>query len=142
MNLRHIFFTFLLVLVGSSLNAQSTYYHNQLDGPALETGMARLQDSGELVTGRVITKYDSGQLRLEGFYVAGKKEGAFRWWYASGQLGSEENYLNDLKHGVCRQWHANGQLKQEAQYQNGKQKGRTKYWDKNGAKRKIKRANR
>ncbi len=107
---------------------------------SLQEGSARLKDSGELVTGRVITNYDNGQLRLEGFYVAGKKEGAFRWWYASGQLGSEENFINDLKNGLSRQWYANGQLKQEAQYLNGQQKGRIKYWDENGAKRKIKKA--
>lgn len=137
MNFRTFFIGLVLALVGAQLNAQQTYYHNQLDDLSLQEGSARLKDTGDLVTGRVITNYDNGQLRLEGFYVAGKKEGAFRWWYASGQLGSEENFVNDQKNGLSRQWHANGQLKQEIQYQNGQQKGRAKYWDENGAVRKI-----
>ena len=121
-----------------SLSAQeATYTHTQLDDLSLQEGSARLSDSGTLVTGRVITNYDNGQLRLEGHYVAGKKEGTFRWWYPSGQLGSEEHFVNDLKNGLSRQWYANGQLKQEAQYQDGQQKGRTKYWEENGATRKI-----
>ena len=137
MNFRPLFLALSLILMGSQLTAQETYYHRQLDDLSLQEGSARLKNTGELVTGRVITNYDNGQLRLEGFYVSGKKEGAFRWWYASGQLGSEENFINDLKNGLSRQWYANGQLKQEAQYKNGEQKGRIKYWDENGAKRKI-----
>lgn len=140
MNLRHSLLTLILVFIGFGLNAQSTYYHKQLDDLALQEGLARLKDSGDLVTGRVITNYDNGQLRMEGHYLAGKKEGVFRWWYASGQLGSEEYFVNDLKHGVSRQWYANGQIKQESEYKEGQPKGRTKYWEENGATRKIKKA--
>ena len=140
MNLKQSLLTLALFFIGFAVNAQSTYYHNQLDDLSLQEGSAQLKDSGALVTGRVITNYENGQLRMEGYYLAGKKEGVFRWWYASGQLGSEEYFVNDLKHGICSQWYANGQIKQEAEYQEGQPKGRTKYWDENGAKRKVKKA--
>ena len=104
----------LMIMFSTDVSAQEakTYYHHQMDPLAMEEGQAILQATDERITGRLITNYDNGQLRLEGYYVNGQKQGAFRWWHPSGQLGSEEFFVANIKDGLSRMWHANGQIKQ------------------------------
>lgn len=129
----------MMVMFSTNVLAQEakTYYHNQMDPLAMQEGQAILQATGERITGRLITNYDNGQLRLEGHYVNGQKQGAFRWWHPSGQLGSEEFFVANTKDGLSRMWHANGQIKQQGEYKNGALKGRMKYWEQDGSVRKI-----
>lgn len=131
--------TLLVLLFSVNLLAQDakTYFHNQVDDLAMQEGQAILKSTGAPITGRLITNYDNGQIRLEGHYVNGQKQGAFRWWHPSGQLGSEEFFTANIKEGTSRMWYANGQIKQEGNYKNGVLKGRMKYWEKDGSVRKI-----
>ena len=130
---------FLAFLFSVNLIAQeaNTYFHNQVDDLAMQEGQAILKATGAPITGRLITNYDNGQLRLEGHYVAGQKQGTFRWWYPSGQLGSEELFEGNQKEGLSRMWYENGQIKQEGNYRNGVLKGQMKYWEIDGSVRKI-----
>ena len=131
--------TLLALFLSLNLMAQNTktYFHNQVDDLAMQEGQAILKATGEPITGRLITNYDNGQIRLEGHYVNGQKQGAFRWWHPSGQLGSEEMFVDNQKEGLSRMWYANGQIKQEGNFKNGALKGRMKYWAKDGSARKI-----
>ena len=130
-----IVLSFLLTAVYGQAQESTTYYGHQLDPVAMEQGMALLKDLGVPITGRVVENYPSGQIRMEGFYVNGKKDGAFKWWYASGQLGLLENFVDNQKQGVSRLWYGNGQLKQEAAYKNNKPKESIQYWDEQGSKK-------
>ena len=129
----------LVISFSLSVSGQGvkTYYHHQVHDLAVEKGQALLKATGEPISGRLITNYDDGGLRLEGYYLNGQKQGTFRWWYPSGELGSEELFESNKKEGECRMWYANGQIKQLAYYRNGELKGKIKYWNEDGSVKKI-----
>jgi len=130
-----ILFSILLSTMCVQAQDSATYYGHQLDPVALEQGLALLKQTGAPITGRIIEHYPNGQLRMEGFYIDGKKDGTFKWWYESGQLGLLESFVAHQKDGVSQLWHGNGQLKQEAKYKNNKRRGSVQYWDEQGNKK-------
>lgn len=87
-----------------------------LDG--LKTGIWKYSSHGVLETGEyvqgeregrwTITWLDSGQLREEGDYSNGKKEGLHVTYYNNGQIARRGQYSNGLKEGVWEQFATNG----------------------------------
>jgi antitoxin component YwqK of YwqJK toxin-antitoxin module len=72
-------------------------------------------------TGRVIKKYDSGQLMFEDNYKNGKQHGLSKSWYDNGQKISETIYENGIiKNGTSYVWNMDGSIKSQSSYINGK----------------------
>ena len=60
--------------------------------------------------------YDpSGQIREQGQYYDGYKNGTWKYWNQYGILVREIKYEKGNLNGTCREWHDNGQLKKTFQ---------------------------
>jgi len=124
---------------------------------ALTNGlMYRIGQSWPL-TGVVLERYSSGQIksrsgvvngRLEGLsegwhtnsvrqvgepFRAGKSHGLRRKWYASGRLLSTAEIVAGQLHGVFRQWHENGRMAEEIPMRHGQPHGVSRAWFPDGA---------
>jgi len=75
----------------------------------------------------------STRVSAEGEYVAGKKHGVWRWWYASGQLQSEVTFVHGLREGHETGWHENGNKSAEGENRGGHREGPWDFWYKSGA---------
>jgi len=82
----------------------------------LDSGKAHMK----LVTGKVIEKYENGQLKKEGTFKNGKEEGLYKEWHENGFLSSEGTWKEGNKVGLWKRWHENGQLESEITFTNGK----------------------
>lgn len=83
-------------------------------------------------TGRVIRRYESGDIALEMTLQEGRKEGSYTWWHANGVKQLEVFYRLGRKEGLGREWFVNNQLKRETLYRNDS-KVAHKEWLANGA---------
>ena len=72
-----------------------------------------------------IKEYNKGELKFEGDYVNGERNGMGKEYNDKGELIFEGEYLNGLKNGKGKEYHDNGELKFEGHYlYNHKLKGR------------------
>ena len=71
-------------------------------------------------TGNFTGIHKNGQLRTEGSFVNGRRNGLLRNWYEDGQLKSEGTFVNGKQNGLFRKWDKNGQLTSEKTFVNGK----------------------
>jgi antitoxin component YwqK of YwqJK toxin-antitoxin module len=76
--------------------------------------------------------YPDGQRSLEGQYIDGKMNGAWRAWYENGQLQQEENYVDNLMEGKQSYWYKRGKIRKESWYKAGKLHGKESMWDGEG----------
>jgi len=74
------------------------------------------------------------EIKSEGNYRNGKKEGLWVSWYRGGEKASEGNYRNGKKEGLWISWNYNGQKLDEGNYRNGKLEGLWIIWWNNGRK--------
>ena len=66
------------------------------------------------------------ELRFEGEYLNGKRNGKGKEYYDDGKLLFEGEYLNGKRNGKGKQYDWNGKLLFEGEYLNGKRKGKGK----------------
>ncbi len=71
--------------------------------------------------------YESGQLRWEGNFKDGKREGIAKSYYESGQLWKEANLKNGKQHGLVREYYQNGTIKYIDTYEYGTMISQKKY---------------
>jgi len=76
--------------------------------------------------------YPDGQLRMEGQYKEGAKDGHWISYYNNGNKWSEGFYKDGINNGRTTTWHENGQKYYEGEYDQGKRSGIWKFWDENG----------
>ena len=69
-------------------------------------------------TGEAIGKYDSGQERIKGKYIDGKKEGLWIFLHKNGKESEKGEYSNGSKKGDWSKWYENGILKSRGTYSN------------------------
>ena len=62
-------------------------------------------------TGEVIGKYDSGQERIKGKYIDGKREGLWIFLHKNGKESEKGEYSNGNKKGDWSMWYESGILK-------------------------------
>jgi antitoxin component YwqK of YwqJK toxin-antitoxin module len=68
--------------------------------------------------------YDpNGQIRENGNYHKGHKDGVWKYWNHDGVLVREINYDQGLLNGVCREWHDNGKIKKHFTVKSGEPHG-------------------
>ena len=63
--------------------------------------------------------YESGVLRAEYHYKAGKLHGVTKEYYENGNLVAEGSYKNDALDGLCKMYYESGQVKAEYYYRDG-----------------------
>ena len=71
--------------------------------------------------GATLDPDESEGLRYEWYYKDGKRaDGKTRGWRPNGQLKQEGTYKNGKKDGLQTEWYENGQVKSKGTYKNGK----------------------
>ena len=55
-----------------------------------------------------------------------------RSWHENGQLKMEGTYKDGKRDGLMRSWHENGRLRYEYTYKDGKYDGRSRLWVEDG----------
>ncbi len=75
--------------------------------------------------------HSNGQMKEEGFNIAGKPHGSFKRWYKNGQKNGEWFCKDGKRDGLLTQWHENGQKWSETIYKDGEVVSK-KYWNSKG----------
>ncbi len=76
--------------------------------------------------------YPDGQLRMEGEFKEGAKDGRWISFYNNGNKWSEGFYTDGINNGRTTTWHENGQKYYEGEFDKGQRSGTWKFWDENG----------
>jgi len=85
-------------------------------------------------TGRVIHAFPTDVLQESTDYIAGKKDGYHRKWFADGTLAFEAVWKNGRLDGISKSWWRNGNQRSEANQVSGKLHGVQWQWYKSGVK--------
>jgi len=67
--------------------------------------------------------YDNGELKFEGEYLNGERNGKGKEYYENGKLKFKGEYLNGKLNGKVKEYYYNGKLKFEGEYLNGERNG-------------------
>lgn len=78
------------------------------------------------------TFYESGQLRLIGFYKNHQKTGKWMYFFENGNKMAETHFKENLMDGSSRRWHLNGELHSSRFYQKDVRKGVWYFYDNKG----------
>jgi len=76
--------------------------------------------------------YPDGQLRMEGEYKNGQKDGHWISYYNNGNPWSEGFYKEGRNEGKTTTWHENGKKYYEGFYKNNERSGKWTFWDEDG----------
>ena len=79
-----------------------------------------------------IKEYNKGELKFEGDYVNGERNGMGKEYNDKGELIFEGEYLNGLKNGKGKEYHDNGELCYEGDYIKGLKYGKGKEYNEKG----------
>lgn len=66
---------------------------------------------GKPFTGRIIARYESGELEEERNYIDGLPSGLQRRWHANGQLSDKSIAIRGHGVSIHEEWYPNGQMK-------------------------------
>jgi len=80
--------------------------------------------------------FENGQLKFEGSFKNGEKDGIHRWWYRDGQLEFEGVFKNGKKDGISKGWWENGALEYTGLFSYDKRDGLWEAYYENGQLRK------
>ena len=92
---------FLLILVISfTFFSKDSFSQNIPEDKLIYRGnLAFDQKSDEPISGSVVSKYESGQIKEKGDYVDGLKESEWKEFHENGTIKSTINYKNGFKNG-------------------------------------------
>lgn len=76
--------------------------------------------------------YPDGQLRIEGEFLHGVKNGLWISYYKDGTKWSEGYYKDGINDGLTITWFENGKKYYKGYYKNGDRAGVWKFWDEDG----------
>ncbi|MCJ0743686.1 toxin-antitoxin system YwqK family antitoxin [Pedobacter montanisoli] len=82
--------------------------------------------SGKLIHGLYSDYYLNNQLKEQGYFNMGLKEGEWKLWNEAGALKARINYRRGEANGTFYKYNNSGQLTEEGSYTNGKINGRLK----------------
>jgi len=88
--------------------------HKEKKDPEAVRGLFRVK--GGHREGRVVTWFGNGQIKSEGFSVAGKPHGSSKRWYKNGQKSGEVTYKDGKRDGLSVGWDRNGSKTDEFIY--------------------------
>ena len=116
-------FAFLILTSALELFAQGHY--SVKDIFIKENIAYTLADSLPL-NGKVLSKFDNGQLECERQYKNGLMDGTFKAWVKDSKLMFKTNFKNGT--GTEKLYHYSGKLKEKIKYKDGKRDGPYMYW--------------
>lgn len=88
-----------------------------------KNGIVYVENQKKPFTGKIISKYENGQIKMESQYKDGKLEGTVKEYYEDGQVHNEWNYKDNHLDGEQRKYYENGQLSTEKYYKDNKVEG-------------------
>jgi len=113
---------FLLFIFIATLSACSTEPEEQQ-----ETSVAVQAD------GPHVEHYDNGQVKVEGQYRKGERDGLWTAYYPSGLKWSAETYLVGKRNGPSTSYFENGFMRYHGNYRNDKRYGKWYFYNEEGA---------
>ena len=111
--------------------SQKTEKYENLEA---RSGSMYLKGDTEPFTGKCYTTHENGKLGMGGYYVNGKMNGDWIWWYTNGKKKRYTQYKNGVKHGKSIYYYKNGVKKSEIIYDNNHNIRQISY-DKKGKKK-------
>ncbi|EOG6905666.1 toxin-antitoxin system YwqK family antitoxin [Flavobacterium psychrophilum] len=66
------------------------------------------------------------------YYIHGKRDGTWNWFYEDGKIRTEQNFKNNLENGKKIEYYPNQQKQEESTFINDKKQGLYSMWFKNG----------
>ena len=87
--------------------------------------------TNEPYSGKVVSIYDNGNLRENGFLKEGKLEGEYEYYYSNGNIFEFIIYKSGKPQKSTR-YHINGEIRSEGFFQDGELHGILKIYDENG----------
>ena len=91
-----------------------------------------LPDGTEVEHGESLIWYDDGQVKMQGEYIDGVRDGLWRSWWSDGIMRGEGRLYRNKRIGTWTMWHENGQKRIETSYDKGLTHGRSTTWDAEG----------
>ena len=76
--------------------------------------------------------FADGSLGFDATYVSGRREGLTRSWWDNGNRRSQTFFVNDKPHGVAWSWYASGETLKRYNYDMGRPDGLQQGWRLNG----------
>ena len=77
--------------------------------------------------------FGNGNLKKEGYYQFGNKQGKWKSYYLNGNLKKKENFNKNKLDGEMIKWHQNGKKKEKGIFRNGKREGIFFSWKEDGS---------
>lgn len=90
------------------------------------------KDESKQILLKEVQYYENGQMKLEGPFKDGERNGQWSYWYADGKLWSQGVYKNGVENGLKTIWHTNGQKYYEGNLKMGNRIGVWKFWGEEG----------
>jgi len=118
----------LLIVVTSLLILQGCSKPIDEDSLIERGGKKHQQDSPKPYTGETFALYESGQMKSEGSWINGVKNGSWASWNEKGQKILEAEYSNGAYDGDIKMWDKDGQQQLEAEVSKGKIIGSATIW--------------
>lgn len=91
-----------------------------------------LPDGTEVEHGEALLWYDNGQVKLQGEYVDGVREGLWLAWHSNGNDRGKGRLYRGRRMGTWTMWDEKGQKRSEVAYEVGLRHGRSIVWDADG----------
>ena len=82
-------------------------------------------------TGRIIDRFESGEIKLDSSYLEGQPHGMQVRYYDNGKPALEASFDNGRLSGIKSRWWENGLIREEEYWSEGKYRGR-RLWDESG----------
>lgn len=85
-------------------------------------GIAYFKDPDSLriiVMAKTEERYVNGKLKMEGWFLNGKKDKYWTWYYKNGQVSQEKKFIAGKLDWFWREWNENGKLTRKDKYKNG-----------------------
>jgi len=89
-------------------------------------------DNEGVVSGKVLSFYENGNLNETGTLIGGEKHGSWLRYSDNGALLNQANYNRGKKHGIWKVWDAEGNLRMKYEYDDGKRIGEWVSYDSEG----------
>ena len=91
-----------------------------------------LPDGTEVEHGEALLWFDNGQVKLQGEYIDGVREGLWLAWYSNGNDRGKGRLYRGRRMGTWTMWDEKGQKRSEVAYEMGLRHGRSTVWDADG----------
>jgi hypothetical protein len=86
----------------------------------------------KITDGMNITRWPNGNVKMQGNYKDGKRQGEWQSFFENGKINSDEIFVDGQTNGKVTVYYENGKKRYEGENNNGKLNGVWNYWDENG----------